>query len=92
VATYLNYRRFCLCRRRAALVDDPESDAAWAWQGFQERSPSTALPANFPELTALAALGYTAQADLEGADLEELTKQGISAKHAARILVAYAEL
>lgn len=82
-----NARRFALLNRRMChdLCLIPLRDV-WAWK--QDQEPHTALPADFPYLSRLAAFWYTAVEDLVGADTCELTDLGFTSRQAAEILAA----
>ena len=63
------------------------------WQALQEDQPGTELPDDFPDKTALAAVGYVAGEDLTGADTNELvTYAGLSTRAADAVLAAHAAL
>ena len=86
-----NYRRYCLAKRLQAREDGNNAIEA-VWQSKQEAESSTALPDDFPHLSALAALGYTTEADLDGACAAELTDLGMSQREARTVLTAFADL
>ena len=58
------------------------------WRAKQEAQPGTALPADFPYLSRLAAEGYTTVHDLDGADVEEMISAGFNEREALAIGVA----
>lgn len=82
-----NLRRYALMKRRAA---EEVGDLAVrdVWKGKQEAEPGTPLPASFPQRARLAEFYYSTDADLDGADEEELTALGFSTREAAEILAA----
>jgi hypothetical protein len=57
---------------RLGAASRQEADRASVWHGLQEAEPGTPLPAEFPHRATLAAAGYTAMEDLDGADVDEL--------------------
>jgi hypothetical protein len=72
-------RRYYLRQRYLASLDDELRGGIEAvFRAKQEAIPATALPADFPFLGRLAAVGYTTIDDLHGADGEELSEQGFS--------------
>ncbi|MFO7178986.1 MAG: hypothetical protein DIU78_009830 [Pseudomonadota bacterium] len=84
-------RRFYLAKRHAAHeLCDLALEALW--RGKQEAEPGAALPVTFPMRGELAALGYTAVEDLDGADVEELARLGLSRKDAAAVMAALSKL
>lgn len=90
MATF-NVRRIYLHKRIAARSE--ESSLEPVWQAKQEAEAGTALPAAFPFLSQLSAVGYSTQEDLEGADAEELAATvGLGAKASAAVLAALADL
>jgi hypothetical protein len=90
VAEIKSYRRYCLGKRRhhALLADDYDT----IWKAKQEAEPGTALPADFPQLTALDAAGYTTDVDLDGADANELITAGFTRREAEAVLSAFESL
>jgi hypothetical protein len=91
VSTLGSVRRFYLAKRHAAAeIEDHALEAVW--RGKQEAEAGTDLPASFPFLTELEALGYTTEEDLDGADACELTDLGLGAFEAEAVLAAFAEL
>lgn len=87
--------------RRHRLLKRLEADRqglpglAAVWRAKQEAtSPATALPATFPFLSQLQTIGYAAQEDLAGADVDELTLYlpDLSTSEAEAILAALAAL
>ena len=91
MSTLLSPRRYYLAKRHAAAdADDTALQAVW--QAKQEAEAGTALAADFPYLTALAAAGYTTEEDLAGADATELEAQGFASREAAAIVAAASEL
>lgn len=91
MAEFKSLRRYALDKRRAA---EERGDLAIRdlWKGKQEAEPGTELPTSFPQRARLAELYYTTDADLVGADADELTSVGFSTRDAAAILAAFAEL
>ena len=87
MATLGSVRRYCLQKRRQARQ---QGDTALevVWQAKQEAEPGTDLGANFPNLTALAALGYTTTEDLDGADVDELESAGLTRRQAEATIAA----
>jgi hypothetical protein len=83
-------RRYYLLKRFAAKAKG--DDIELVWKSKQEAVPEAALPPSFPLLQRLTALGYSTDADLDGADEAELTKHGFSSDEAQRILAALASL
>jgi hypothetical protein len=66
-------RRYRLLKRLEARRQG-DAGLEGAWRSKQEATtPATALPADFPFLTTLAAAGYSTEEDLTGADADELT-------------------
>jgi hypothetical protein len=91
VSTLGTPRRYYLAKRQAAVELEDDALAA-VWRGKQEAEAGTDLPATFPYLTELDALGYTTEEDLDGADACELTDLGLSAFEAEAVLAAFIEL
>ena len=58
------------------------------WQSKQEAEPGTPLPSTFPHLSTLKACGYTTSEDLDGADVAELQRAGITRSQALDIIAA----
>lgn len=52
----------------------------------QDALPGTALPADTPALAELTAAHYTKREDLDGADVNELVRQGLRRKDAEGVL------
>lgn len=91
MADYSLYRRYCLYKRQNAR--DLGSATECTWQARQLAEPGIALPATFPHMTELAAAGYVANTDLEGADACELQDYaGLSARQAEAVIAAAAAL
>lgn len=91
MASVNNLRRFYLLKRLNALAID--DDVGLIWRGHQEEQESTPLPADFPSKTKLAAVGYTAVEDLDGADSAELLRwASLSKSEATTVLAAVAAL
>jgi hypothetical protein len=85
-------RRFYLKKRKMAQAAG-EHALSGLWQSRQEEQAGTLLPDDFPARAELAAAGYTAKEDLEGADSEELVDWACVDNTAAKaILAAYAAL
>lgn len=86
-------RRYYLLKRlEAGRLQEPEM--AGVWRSKQEAQSSTPLPVDFPLLSQLAAVGYTAVEDLDGADEDELTRAplSLSTRDAAAVLAAFEAL
>lgn len=90
MATVSNHRRYCLAKRKFHEGSgDPNADGlARVWRAKQEAIASTALPVGFPSLAQLTAAGYTTEADLEGADEDELVALGLTSQQALEVLAA----
>lgn len=87
MAEVKSLRRFYLHKRLyAALYED--SELALTWRSKQEAQSGTELPASFPERSTLGELGYSTVEDLDGADIEELSRVGFSSNQATSILAA----
>lgn len=80
-----NVRRFYLHKRLQSAADD-----ANVWQSKQESEPGTPLADGFPHKSDLAAVGYTTEEDLDGADQAELERAGFKANQAKKIIAALA--
>ena len=91
MAEYRSARRYYLFKRcEAAALSDGNAEV---WQAKQEAEPGTALPADFPHLSALQAAGYTTDTDIDGADVAELTRlAGLSSRQGQAVLDALALL
>lgn len=84
-------RRFYLAKRHAAAaLCDAALEAVW--RGKQEAEAGIPLPASFPFRAELAALGYTAVEDLDGANADELVQLGMATKDANAVMAAFAAL
>jgi len=85
-------RRFYLLKRITAKnLDDLALSAVW--QSKQEEQPGVELPATFPSKTTLAAIGYVAKEDLDGADADELIQYaGLTRRAADAVVAAHAAL
>lgn len=84
----LPLRRWYLRMRREAEALD-EAGIASALRYRQEQEPGTALPPLSASLVArLAAAGYTAREDLEGATADELADEAGLARSEARGVLA----
>lgn len=79
-------RRFYLHKRLQAR--DECDDSERVWQAKQEAEPGTALPADFPLNSELAASGYTTVEDIDGADEDELVKINLTSRQARAVLAA----
>ena len=81
-------RRYYLLQRRAC---DARGDVGLAavFRYKQEQQPGTALPVGLPGYDALVAAGYVADADVRGADEDELRRAGLRADEAAAVVAAY---
>lgn len=84
-------RRYYLSKRHAA-IDNGDRALALVWRSKQEAEPGTALPSDFPHLTALQGCGYKTTEDLNGADVQELTELGFETREATAILTALSEI
>lgn len=83
-------RRFYLLKWLAAeRRDEPTADR---WREKHLAEPGTALPANFPFMSALTSRGYTTVQDLDGAPLRELARVGLRGRDADEVLKALAAL
>lgn len=80
-------RRYYLAKRLAARRDGQKA-LELTWQGKQEAEAGTPLAADFPARAALVAAGYTTTEDLDGADVDELRRAGLSTKDASAALAA----
>lgn len=82
-------RRYYLAQRlraREALLEEG------VWQAKQEAEPGTELAADFPSAAALEAAGYTTVEDLDGADVAELRRAGLTRRQAETVIAAVAPL
>jgi hypothetical protein len=91
VSTLGSARRFYLAKRHAAAELGDEG-LELVWRGKQEAESATALPSDFPHLSTLTPLGYTAREDLAGADECELTDLGLTLSQATEVIAAFAAL
>lgn len=93
MASFLSQRRYYLSRRIVTRLNE-EHALSSLLQGKQEAEPNTPLPATFPRLAELQAIGYSAEEDLVGADADELIEwvPGLSTRDAEAILAAHAAL
>lgn len=82
-------RRFYL-RKRTYWRDSAVSILESAFRAKQEAQPGTALPSTFPYLSKLSVYtaGYTTVQDLDGADVDELTRAGLTIREARIVLAA----
>lgn len=78
-------RRFYLHRRIEERQQDGDEQV---WQAKQEAQPGTALATTFPFRAALSACGYTTVEDLDGADVNELVRAGLTRSQALDIIAA----
>lgn len=83
-------RRLYLHKRQEARKN--RNDAEGIWRAKQEAEPGTPVSADFPLRSELAALGYTTNEDLDGADEHELRRVGLTANDAAKVMAALAAL
>lgn len=91
-SNFLTLRRFYL-KKRVLAHQNGDLALSSVWWSKQEEQASAALPDDFPAKATLAAVGYTAVGDLEGADATELVEwTGITNRAAAAVLAAYAAL
>lgn len=92
MAEFTSRRRYCLYKRLSAnTIGDTAIGALWQYK--QEAEPGTTLPDGFPNKTELAAFGYVADSDLDGADTCELEEYvGLTTQQAASVLAAAAAL
>lgn len=90
MATTGTPRRFYLHKRLEARIEFSSLEPVW--QAKQEAEPGTALPADFPHLTELTALGYTTHEDLDGADESELERAGLTLRQSKIVIAAFAAL
>jgi hypothetical protein len=85
-------RRHRLLKRLAAGVLG-EVALEGVWRAKQEATSATALPDGFPFAARLAAVGYTAVEDLDGADADELVENvSLSTREAEAVLTALAAI
>ena len=87
MAELRNVRRYYLQRRRYWRVRDETSLAA-VFQSKQEAEPGELLGLTFPHRSALSLLGYPTDADLDGADDDELVTAGLTRKQAREVIAA----
>jgi len=80
-------RRFYLLKRLAAAQQGDESLES-LWAGKQLAESGTALGSDYPSVTTLAAAGYVAVEDVDGATVEELQLAGLSTREADAVLAA----
>jgi hypothetical protein len=83
MAEIRNVRRFYLHKRLTG-----EEETRPVWQAKQEAEPGTALAEDFPCRSELAALGYTTEEDLDGADQDELVRAGLKTNQAKKVIAA----
>jgi hypothetical protein len=84
-------RRYYLYMRLTARLTQDPLEGTWRWK--QESYPAAALPVGMPFGPQLAAAGYTTVADLDGADLPELTLHaGLSTREGEEVLQEFARL
>lgn len=80
----MNYRRYCLLKRHAALAEGLGAVAA-VWLSKQREAHGTPLPEE-ARTEALSAAGYTHREDLDGATLDELLGAGVPHADATDVL------
>lgn len=80
-------RRYYLHKRLEARLYE-RSDSDTVWRAKQEAEPGTPIADGFPFKTELAAVGYTATEDLDGADVDELVRAGLTQKQAKQVIAA----
>lgn len=91
MADLKSVRRVYLHKRIAARAQ--LSNLEPVWQAKQEAEPGTALPASFPFLSELEAVGYTTREDLDGADADELVDHvSLSKRDAEAVIAAFQAL
>lgn len=93
MSEHATLRRFYVVHRIAANQVG-ERAAAAVWRAHQEAQPGgVALPETFPSYAELTAVGYVAQEDLRGADVDELMLNVcLSQRDAEAVLAAFAKL
>lgn len=79
-------RRFYLRKRLASRMSRDGFEGVW--HAKQIELPGVPLAVSFPFRAELAAAGYVAREDLEGADSRELQQAGLSQREAAAVLAA----
>lgn len=84
-------RRYYLGKRKAA-ADRCDDDSEALWKGKQEAEPGTELPSDFTLRSRLSAAGYTAEEDLDGADVDELINAGFTQREAEAVITAFEAL
>lgn len=84
-------RRYYLQKRQDARALEQFALES-VWRGKQEAEPGEPLPVVFPFAHRLAAEGYTAVEDLDGADINELQALGFSRRDTREIFKALSEL
>lgn len=91
MAEIVSARRYYLHKRIIARAQNTSLEPAW--QARQEEMPGTALPASFPFLSELEAVGYTTREDLDGADADELVDHvSLSRRDAEAVIAAFQAL
>lgn len=83
----LRPRRYYLLKR-LALASSGDEEMSLVFKTKQQNEPGTALPIDFPSRAALILAGYTALEDVNGADVNELRRIGLSSLDAKRVLNA----
>lgn len=84
-------RRYYLLKRVGE--SQAESGLANVWRAKQEAEAGVALPADFPLLAVLSAVGYETVEDLDGADADELDETcNLTARQSATVLAALTPL
>lgn len=81
-----NARRYYLLKAQWHAQTIEGAGLAAAFLAKQQAVTGTALPADTPALTQLAAAHYTTIEDLTGATLDELVAQGLSMQQARAAL------
>lgn len=89
----LSLRRYYVLSRIGSAQYGEDAISA-VWQSKQEgQPPGVVLPAEFPSLTKLSAVGYVASEDLIGADEVELAHSaGLSTRESQEVFAALAAL
>lgn len=90
MAEFASQRRYCLYKRFNAR-DERNTALESLWKGYQEAQPGTLLSDAFPARAKLAVAGYVADADLVGADADELRDYArLTTSEAAAVIAAAA--
>jgi hypothetical protein len=88
VADVKRPRRYYLHKRLQARLYEGGDDSERVWQAKQEEQPGSALAETVPHRVELAALGYTTTEDLDGADVAELERAGLTQSQAKAVIAA----